>query len=116
MFECPGLLPEGGVGSAGRTPPAPPAERLWQVAAIVAGALASWKNAMVAGGRSRGATDRREPVLAETVMQPLHDDELRVPCVGTFEAPLPADTYREAEPDSLLRFTAPFPISVAIQR
>lgn len=109
LFECQGLLPEGGVGSEGRTPLQPAAEKVWQVAAIVAGALAELEKH---DGRVRtipSAIDRRELVLAETVLQLLHDDELRVPCAGTFDAPLPAETDPEAEPESLLQFAAPLP-------
>jgi hypothetical protein len=109
LFECPGLLPESGVGSEGRTPLQPAAEKIWQIGAIVAAALAEMEKR---DGRVRtvpSAIDRRELVLAETVLQLLHDDELRVPCGGTFDAPLPADTDPEAEPESLLHFTAPLP-------
>ena len=56
-----------------------------------------------------GTTDRREVVLAETVLQLLHNDELRTPCAGTFDAPLPADIDPQADPGSLLHFTAPLP-------
>ncbi len=109
LFECPGLLPEGGVGSAGRTPPAPGAEKVWQVAAIVAGALAELEKRDGRGRTIPSTTNNRELVLAETVLQLLHDGELRIPCVGTFEAPLPADTDPQTNPGSLLRFTAPLP-------
>ncbi|HEY7933905.1 MAG TPA: hypothetical protein VID48_08780, partial [Solirubrobacteraceae bacterium] len=109
LFECAGLLPESGVGSEGRTPPAPAAEKVWQVAAILASALAELEKR---DGRVRtmpSAMARRELVLAETVLQLLSDDELRVPCEGTFDAPLPADTEPHTDPEALLRFTAPLP-------
>ena len=101
LFECQGLLPEGGVGSEGRTPLQPAAEKVWQVAAIVAGALAELEKH---DGRVRtipSTINHRELVLAETVLQLLHDGELRMPCVGTFDAPLPAETDPEAKPGIL---------------
>lgn len=109
LFECPGLLPEGGVGSEGRTPPPPAAEKIWEAAAMVAGALAELERY---DGRVRTippSVDPREPVLAETVLQLLHEDELRIPCAGTFDAPLPADIDPQTDPESLLSFTAPLP-------
>jgi hypothetical protein len=109
LLECPGLLPESGLGSEDRTPPQPAAEEVWHVASIVAGALAELEKRDGRVRMSPGTIDHREVVLAETVLQLLHDDELHIPCAGTFDAPLPADTDPQADPGSLLRFTAPLP-------
>jgi hypothetical protein len=69
LFECPGLLPEGGVGSEGRTPPGAAAEEVWQVAAVLGGALAQLEKR---DGRVRtmpSSLGSRELALAETVLQ-----------------------------------------------
>jgi hypothetical protein len=109
LFECPGLLPEGGVGSDDRTPPAPEAEKVWQVAAIVTGTLAELEKRDGLTRTIPQTLDPRQLVLAETVLQLLHDDELRIPCTESFDAPLPPDTDPQADPGSLLSFTAPLP-------
>lgn len=109
LFECPGLLPDGGVGSEERTPPAPAAEQIWEVAAMMAGTLAELEKRDGLTRTMPVTVGRPELVLAETVLQLLHDDELRIPCTGKFDAPLPADTDPEADPASLIRFTAPLP-------
>ncbi|MFZ1153938.1 MAG: hypothetical protein WAN93_03430, partial [Solirubrobacteraceae bacterium] len=108
-FECPGLLPEGGIGSEGRTPPNPHADEVWRVATVLAAALAELEKRDGLPRPMPKAMGERQLALADTVLQLLSDGEIRAPFEGTLDAPLPADTDLQADPQSLLRFTAPLP-------
>jgi hypothetical protein len=108
-FECPGLLPEGGIGSEGRTPPNAHAEEVWQVAAVLAAALAELEKRDGLPRPMPTGIKERELALADTVLLLLSDGEIRAPFEGTLDVPLPADTDLHADPQSLLRFTAPLP-------
>ena len=92
----------------GRTPPNAHAEEVWQVAAVLAAALAELEKRDGQPRPMPTGMEERELALADTVLLLLSHGEVRAPFEGTLDVPLPADTD--------LRGRSPISCSASLRR
>lgn len=108
-FECPGLLPDGGISSDGQAPAEAHARRIWAAAALIASALAGLDR-RDGGTRTIPATvTPQDQALTEVVLHLLVNGECRTSATREFEAPIPATADSDADPGAWMRFETSLP-------
>jgi len=102
-FDCPGLLPEGGIEAGPFPAPSNEAQETWETGAIIAGALKLLNQRDDLDRRMPTEVTERDRAIAEQVHGLLGADGVRVRADKEFFVGLPPDTDAAAEPSSLLR-------------